>query len=76
MSPSTSSEFEPDWGDYDMIDEIALDATPALRHDLEKEVGPTTAGALLGDMEQQDVRGPTTGTAILKYPPEELISEA
>ena len=51
-----SPRFEPDWGDGDTMDETEFDGRQALRHDLEKEMGPATAGALLGGMEQEEVR--------------------
>ena len=53
---SASPGAEPDWTPNDVIDVAAFDGTPALSEDLEKEVGPMTADALLGDMEQQEVR--------------------
>ena len=43
------------FGNGGMIDETALDVTEVLSEDLKMKVGPTTAGALLGDMEQQCV---------------------
>ena len=43
------------FGNGDMIDETAFDATQALSEDLDKKVGSTTEGALLGNMEQQCV---------------------
>ena len=52
---STPPGLKPDWRDGDKIDETAFDVTQALRHDLEKEMGPATAGALLAGIEQQIV---------------------
>ena len=50
MSPET----EPDWGgEGDTLDATSFEGTPALHDDLEKEIGPATAGALLAGIEQQ-----------------------
>ena len=39
------------------MNDAAFDGTPGLRDELEQEVGPATAGALLGAIEQQQVLG-------------------
>ena len=65
---STPPGLKPDWRDGDKIDETAFDVTEALRDDLEKEMGPATAGALLGGMEQQEVREALLPAFLLPVP--------
>ena len=53
---STPPGEEPDWEAGDAVNEAAFVGTPGLRGDLEQEVGPATAGAVLKGIEQQQVR--------------------
>ena len=72
---STPPGLKPDWRDGDKIDETAFDVTEALRDDLEKEMGPATAGALLGGMEQQEVREALLPAFLLPVPERPEINE-
>ncbi len=62
---STPPGDEPDWEVGDAVNEAAFVGTPDLRADLEQEVGPATAGALLGGIEQQQVREALLPTFLL-----------
>ena len=53
---SASLEEEPDWQEEDEVEEDAFVGTSGLFDDLERPVGPETAGALLEGFEQQQVR--------------------